>query len=657
VKRRATLVLIFLLLSSSIGGQVPQPPSEATEDAAAAQETTPPKTPEGMPALTAADVGAYLDAMVPLQLEREDIAGATISVVKDGKLLFSKGYGYADVANKKPVSPETTLFRPGSVSKLFTWTAVMQLHEQGKLDLDLDVNSYLDFRIPDAFGKPITLKNILTHTPGFEEQIKDLFSVGSNPPQLGDYLKSHIPRRIYPPGTVPAYSNFATALAGYIVERVSGKSFNDYVDENIFRPLGMTHSTFAQPLPGNLAPDMSVGYRKGSGEANEFEVVNPFPAGSMSSTANDMARFMIAHLQNGELEGSRILRPETAQLMHSRLFALDDGANAMCHGFYEESRNGHRIIGHAGDTIYFHSDLHLVLDSGVGFFVSYNSAGKSEVSPRTMLWEAFLDRYFPHPPNLPQAVATAAQDAQAVSGSYMLSRRSEYSFLRTASLLGQFTVAPSEGGTIEVAQLTNPNGKPKRWRAVAPMTFAEEGGQDKLIFKPDQSGRMQLVLPYPFFVGQRVGLMDNGKILMPVIIGSLAIMLLTLLLWPVAWLVRRHYGHRLELDPRDWWLRLGVRIVFALILIFVLALIGMVVYGLSNLGIFSDRGNTWFRLIQVVGMIGAIGTAVVFYNAVMAWLGKRRIWGKLQATVFALACVGFLWFVFAGNLLKFANSY
>ncbi len=192
--------------------------------------------------LTAQDVEAFLDGIVPLQLEHDDIAGATISIVKDGKLLLAKGYGYADIEKKKPVSAEETLFRPGSVSKLFTWTAVMQLVEQGKLDLDRDVNTYLDFKIPDAFGRPITLKNLLTHTPGFEEAIKDLFAVGSESPDLGKYLKTHIPKRIYPPGTVPAYSNYGAALAGYIVERVSGRPFNDYIEESIFKPLG--HDSF-----------------------------------------------------------------------------------------------------------------------------------------------------------------------------------------------------------------------------------------------------------------------------------------------------------------------------------------------------------------------------------------------------------------------------
>src|SRR6185436_20102156 len=128
---------------------------------------------------------AFLGGLVPQQIKHDDIAGATISVVKDGKLLFAKGYGYADVQSKRPVSPQDTLFRPGSISKLFTWTAIMQLFEQGKLDLDRDINEYLDFKIPDAFGKPITLKNVMTHTPGFEEQNKDLFDTGTTSPNLG----------------------------------------------------------------------------------------------------------------------------------------------------------------------------------------------------------------------------------------------------------------------------------------------------------------------------------------------------------------------------------------------------------------------------------------------------------------------------------------
>jgi CubicO group peptidase (beta-lactamase class C family) len=656
VKKLTALMVLGLILSSSVWGQVPNLPTIRNKEGDV--RLAPSKVASGVHELTAQDLEAFLDGIVLLQLERDDIAGATIAVVKDGKLLFAKGYGYADYEKKKPVSAEETLFRPGSISKLLTWTAVMQLVEQGKLDLDRDVNAYLDFKIPDAYGQPITLKNLLTHTPGFEEQIKDLFTTGSESPNLGKYLKIHIPARIYPPGTVPAYSNYGAALAGYIVERVSGLPFNQYVEENIFKPLGMTHSTFVQPLPLVLAPYMSNGYQLASDGPKPFEIVVPFPAGSLSSTATDMARVIIAHLQDGQLGDARILRPETARLMHSRLFALDPAANAMAYGFYEESRNGHRIIGHGGDTVYFHSDLHLILDAGVGFFVSYNSAGKGQISPRTILWEAFLDRYFPYTPPSQPTLASAKEDAKAVSGTYVLSRRSDTSFLKVATLIGEFTVSPVGDGMIEVAQLTGPNGKPKRWREVAPKTFLEENGHDKLIFKPDQNGRMQLILAYPFFVGQRVGLFENNMILLVALGISLFIMLLTLLLWPVAWFVRRHYDYKLALTPIERRLRLAVRIVFVLDLFFIAAMAGLVVYGSMHIEFLSDRGNIWFHLAQVIGVLGAIGTLVVLYNAIQSWRNReKRIWGKLQATLFVLVCVGFLWFAFAGNLLHFSSNY
>src|SRR5215208_847570 len=263
----AKAVVCVLCIFVAVVGQAPNEP--VTPQRATAESPVAAASSDRPHEMTATDVEAFLDGLVPLQLKNADIAGATISIVKDGKLLFAKGYGYADVEKKKPVSPQETLFRPGSISKLFTWTAVMQLFEQGKLDLDRDVNDYLDFKIPDAFGKPITLKNILTHTPGFEEQIKDLFT-DSGTPNLGQYLKTHIPARIYPPGTVPAYSNYATALAGYIVQRVSGRPFDDYIAENIFGPLRMTHSTFAQPLPSSLSSLMSGGYRLGSDSAQLF---------------------------------------------------------------------------------------------------------------------------------------------------------------------------------------------------------------------------------------------------------------------------------------------------------------------------------------------------------------------------------------------------
>ncbi len=645
-------LLFFLFCPAPLSAQKPVVP-ETPRDM-----EIPAVSPSGGHALTATDVETFLDGFVPLQLEQDDIAGASIAIVKDGKPLFAKGYGYADVEKKQPVVPDATLFRPGSISKLFTWTAVMQLAEQKKVDLDRDVNAYLDFKIPEAFGKPITLKNLLTHTPGFEEVIKDLFVDNSKPVNLGQYLKTHIPRRIYPPGTVSAYSNYGAALAGYIVERVSGRPFNQYVDENIFKPLGMAHSSFEQPLPKSLASQMSKGYRSASDGPKPFEAVGPAPAGSLSSTAADMARFMTAHLQGGQYDGARILRPETVSLMHSRLYVLNPAANGMDYGFYEESRNGHRIIGHGGDTELFHSSVHLMPDANLGFFVSYNSAGIGKVEPRGQLWAAFMNRYFADS-RVPQTLSTAKEDAKSVAGSYLSSRRAEGSLLRAASVLGEIVVTPTAEGAITTSLLKRANGKPVKLREVAPLVFREADGEDYLAFQRDPTGRMELMYsPYPLFIFQRVGLSEDRKVLMPVVVVSLALIALALLLWPVAALARRHYQRPLELTPQQRRLRIAVKLVLSLDILFVAGIAGIVVYGLSNITAFNDGLNKWIYLAQFIGVVGAMGTLVVLYDAINAWLSKNRtIWYKLNATLLTLACLGLLWFVFVGHLLHFTSQY
>jgi len=328
-------------------GQLPPQKQQAPAKVLGQVEELP--APASTHELTAEDVATFLDGYVPGQIERQDIAGAVVIIVKDGQVLYGHGYGYSDVEKKKPVSVDDTLFRPGSVSKLFTCTAVMQLVEQGKLDLDRDVNDYIDFKIPATFPEPITLRRIMTHTTGFEEWDKELF-VGSaaDMEPSGAAMREHLPARVFAPGAMPAYSNYAMSLAGYIVERVSGERFEDYITKHILGPLGMTHATFVQPLPSGLAPLMSKGYDLGSSKPKDFEFVNGIPAGAMSVSAGDIAKFMVAHLQNGRYGDAQILRPETAQLMHSRAFGVMPELEGMALAFFQEDENGHNNIGHGG---------------------------------------------------------------------------------------------------------------------------------------------------------------------------------------------------------------------------------------------------------------------------------------------------------------------
>jgi CubicO group peptidase (beta-lactamase class C family) len=609
--------------------------------------------------LTAEDLGAFLDGFMPQQIEHADIAGAVVVVVKDGKLVFSKGYGYADVAKKVQISPETTLFRPGSISKLFTWTAVMQQVELGKLDLDRDVNDYLDFKIPPAFGKPITLRNIMTHSTGFEETAKDLF-VGSaddlRPNK--EYLQVHMPARIFPPGTTPAYSNYATTMAAYIVERVSGKSFNDYVEEHIFKPLNMTHATFRQPLPEALKPFMSNGYILGSGEPKPFEFVQVAPAGSLSASAVDMTHFMIAHLQNGHYGDGQILKPETAVQMHARQDGWPPAMNAMCLGFYEQWRDGHRSIGHGGDTVSFHSNLHLILDANAGLFVSYNSPGRAEIDPRGSLFNSFMDRYFPAaPPNDP-VLASAAQDAKSVAGTYEVSRRFETNVLAVTTVLGEtkVTVHPKDN-TISMG-FKGLNQQPLHFRETSPMVFSQVDGKARIAFVKDATGRRVAYIDYPFMVFQQVNNTFDKQTLNYCIIGfSLSVIVLTLLMWPIGAMIRKHYGKPLTLDSGAKRLRLLVRLVCFGIVAYAAGLL-IFVSKLSNPSGLAERLDPWLHLLQVIGLLAGLGSLIAIFNALKSWGdGQQWFWNKLWNTFLAFACTGFFWFIYHWHLLNFHLSY
>ena len=620
--------------------------------------------PPAAPAMTQADVEAWLDGFMPYALGAADIPGAVVVVVKDGQPLVEKGYGYADVAERKPVDPATTLFRPGSVSKLFTWTAVMQQVEQGKLDLDTDVNKYLDFEIPARGDKPVTLRNIMTHTAGFEEQVKDLMGAEGTPyPPLDEYLKAWVPTRIFSAGSTPAYSNYATALAGYIVARVSGKSFDDYIDQHIFAPLSMKYSSFRQPLPETLKEHMSKGYPLGSQPPKPFEIVGPAPAGSLSASGADMGRFMIAHLQKGAFGSERILQEATAEQMHSTALTMLPRVHRMVLGFYEQNRNGRRIIAHGGDTQWFHSDLHLFLDDNVGLFISVNSAGKGGAAGkiRTALFEQFTDRYLPGP-TLDGKVdeKTAAEHARLITGVYDNSRRMDSSFFKLLALAGPVKVFPNEDGTISASIATSLGGVPIKWREVEPFVWRDVNGESLLSAKVEDGRVVRFsfdgISPFMMFE-PTPGSVSSGWLL-PALIGSLIALLLTTLAWPVSALVRRHYGVPYRLAGQDAkahrWIRLAATVVVGLFVAWGTTLTLM----MSDFRRLSGGLDGWLWILQLLSVVVFIGAAGVgLWNARVVVGSPRKWYAKAWAVLLALSLLVLLWVALAFHLIAFDVNY
>jgi CubicO group peptidase (beta-lactamase class C family) len=620
-------------------------------------EAATPAQPEETHALTAQDADVFFDGMIPYAIAHGNIAGAVFVVVKDGKILFAKGYGYSDVAKRKPVIADETMFRPGSVSKLFTWTAVMQQVQAGKLDLDADVNTYLDFKIPEKFGKPITLRNIMTHTPGFEEGIHDAFVKNAKDLYpLGDYMKKRMPDRIYPPGQVVAYSNYGASLAGYIVQRVSGEQYADYIANHILKPLGMTHSTFQQPLPASLAPFMSNGYIKASDEKpTPFESIETAPAGAMSATGTDMAHFMIAHLNNGSYNGVSILSPATVALMHSPQSEMAPGVNGFDLGFYRENRNGLRIIGHAGDTNPFHSDLHLLLDKNVGVFMSFNSQGNEGESDkfRTTLFRAFLDRYFPYKAPEEKTVADPKPDAARVAGWYGSSRKINSS-LRLLSALGQTEVVAKPDGTITIDVLKDEAGNPKVWREVGPLTYREVHGQTHTKFVTDASGNISYWISddfLPVLVFQRINGLEQSNI-MKIMMGVLGVsLLMTLITWIGGWLVRRHYGRTLDLPGSAAGWRLGSRIGAVVILATLLGWGGL--FAVLTMG--NEKIGPMLMGLYVIGVLALVSAVVIVIEAALRIVrGPGGLLVKAGELVLGVSALYAIWAIFDYGLANFS---
>ncbi|MFG3644277.1 serine hydrolase domain-containing protein [Micromonospora sp. NPDC047762] len=661
VVRLGAVLLTTVVIAVSAAGcgaaqHDPAPPIDAPAAPAAASGAG--------SALTDTDVNAWLDGLLPAALDRSGIAGATVAVVNDGKILTTRGYGYADTGSGGnagvPVDPDRHLFRMGSVSKLVTATAVLQLVQDGKLDLDTDVRTYLDFELPLRHERAVTLRHLLTHTAGFEERIAGLIGTDGSDLNLRKALMTDPPEQIYQPGTVPAYSNYSNALAGYIVERVSATRFEEYVQRNVLDRAGMPSSTFEQPLPAALRDRMSNGYDTSAGPAVPFEIVGTPPPGALSAPATDMARFMLAQL--GEPVGfAPLLDQPTRELMQrpaldaTSLGTLADGPR-MTLGFFTENRNGHRILGHGGDTKYFHSHLQIYPDDRAGIFLSLNSNGSGALDShelRDSVVNGFADRYFPARDDQ-QTVgvdpATTAEHAALAAGTYESSRAIGSNFLTAIGLVGRTTVSVADGDRLllDPGPLSN---SPALYEEVAPWVWREVDGQRTIAMRATDD-RVEAISFDSAFALLPVEPARASAVAVPVLALSTVVLLLAVLSWPVGAIVRRRLGRA----PRE---RTGrtARILSRLAVAGTLLAFAGWVLTIGSIMSLQDVPGPALRTIQVLqllGLLGVLPAAVRLVDDVRRHVGWRRITGS-GLILFALAGAG--WFAVEFHLLAPSISY
>ncbi|MBY0509248.1 MAG: beta-lactamase family protein [Rhodospirillaceae bacterium] len=627
------------------------PPVAALAQPAAAQPSI--TMGGGTPELSKSDVDVWLDGFMPYALRQNDIAGAAVVIVKDGQVLTERGFGYADVATREAVDPALTIFRPGSISKLFTWTAVMQLVEQGKIDLDADVNGYIDFEIPPFQGHPITMRNLMTHTPGFGDVFKGgIRSTGDIPP-LGVVVKRMLPDRIYAPGSTPAYSNYGTALAGYVVERISGVSFDSYVERNIFQPLGMAHATFTQPLPPNLAPHMSKGYSTASKDAKPFELVSVPPAGGASISGGDMAKFMIALLN----DGTGLMQPQTARQMLEPANVVLPELNRMALGFYEQRVNGLSAIGHGGDLNNAHAYLWLLPAQNVGVYVVMNSAGASDAESfdiRLGLFQAFGDRYFPAPAPALVELSTAKAHAKMLVGNYSVSRGSFTNFIDAANFLQQTRIDLDEDGRPLVPYAFSR--RPHKWIEVAPFLWQDAHGPQRLSAKVenDKVVRWSLDAVAPFMVWEPTPWPRNAIWLMPAFVAGLGIIAITALGWPMGVIARRRYRATLSLTGIDLTLS---RLTCGLSWL-ALAILGGWMLLFQSLGSTDASLDGWIWRLEIGSAVGFVGLAACAVWAAYRALTRPRAWSvRIWSALCAVGAISILWVAVAFHLVSFGANY
>ncbi|MFN8241618.1 MAG: serine hydrolase domain-containing protein [Bacteroidales bacterium] len=593
-------------------------------------------------------LGNFFDGLVNQHLRAKHVVGAVISVVKDGKVIFRKGYGYSNLEMRHPVSPDSTLFRIGSISKTFTWTAVMQLVEKGKLDLDEDINTYLkDFKIPDGPGGPITLRHIMTHTPGFEDRLINIF--GEDERSLkpyGEILKEQLPMRVRPAGTELSYSNHGTGIAAYIVEQVSGMTWDDYVEQNIIKPLGMTRTTFRQPLPADLEGLQSSGYNWESGAFREypFEYCPLAAVGGASSTATDIAKWMIMHLQHGVLGETRVIDSLSASMMQGLQIRVSPFVSGIGLGLYELINwNGIRTIGHGGDTFWFHSLMALLPEKNLGLFVSFNSQSADYAE----LFGLFLDHFYPLKP-LTEKIKLSGENAERLTGVFRFNRYPHSDLMRLISMQGNIKISFDTTGCL----LTR-SADLQKWYPVNDSTFIRDDASDYIVFGKLEKGKYTRLFLGSLAVMplERVPVKDTAGFNLMIMLIYMFVFLFTLLYWPLSHLARRNYiqreGTGENLTKGMKWSAWASALLVYIFFIGIIASLGNpmnIVYGVPSL----------MKAMLFIPLFLCALIVLLIYNAIrLIATGNFKNSGKFHYLLIIVSHLLFLWQLNNWNLLGF----
>ncbi|MEM7663746.1 MAG: serine hydrolase domain-containing protein [Pseudomonadota bacterium] len=608
---------------------------------------------------------AYVDGLVQAHMSEHDLPGLTLSVVKNGKPALIKGYGYANLEAREPVDAEHHLFRVGSISKTFIWVSVMQLVERGVLDLDTDINEYLaDMQIPETFDEPVTLHHLMSHTAGFDTiTFTNKFAVATPEEVISfdDYMRRNLPPRVRPPGEWRSYSNYDSSLAAYIVQSVTGMPYEDYVEENVFKPLNMTSSTFREPLganhPDSIDPELQtrvvMAYTTKNGALEPtvpYYHFHAFPSGSLKSTAADMAKYMEALVTDGATENGRILKATTLQRMRQRSHEDAPEAVGIANGFFEQDIGGVRTLGHGGSVPGSNSLMEFVPGEGLGVFVSYSTwstTAPSEI-PKHVI------RYIKGEISRPERLVPPSdfsERADRFTGTYRAVRRNHHNLESIAYLFAEGTVRTTEDGRL----LASLFGRNTAFIETAPLTFRAVDGRDTLTFRTNETGEVTHLVNAAGLVAERLSPLNTSAVFFRVVGASVLLSLTTLL---AAWF--RRFSDSASGTGRKW---LDRALAGAPLTASVLVLLFAVVFSQA----FSQAGDVQFQLDWPNGLIVLSQWIALAYavSVVTLVLGMPSVWRvagpkngwvlsrQLHYTLLAISLCALLVLMWNWNLIGF----
>lgn len=590
-----------------------------------------PDTPEAL--------ATYVDGLVNT-LQREHHLGAvTVSVVRDDALAFALGYGLADIESGRTVDPEHTLFRIGSVSKTFTWTALKMLAERGAVDLDADVNDYLDgMQIEEAFGQPVTLRHLMHHRAGFEGSMR-LFAVADDDPRtLAELVAEHQPARVFRPGTRTSYSNWGSALAALVVEQVAGVDYATFLREEILEPLGMHDTTELPPalMSESQRERLATGYRRklGALELQGFMQIGAYwPAGGLASTATDMARWMRFHLNGGELDGVRLMSRETHAAMFTRGFDDRPGAADVAHGFQDRHYRGVRTLGHAGGTAAFLTNMSIIPELGTGVFVSHNTTATPfmfEHFPDLVVDRLLGHVHVPFEARRDEAGAEALAD---LSGTYLNNRRVFTSFAALFGLMNAVNIEALSADDI-VATLM---GEEALFRRVPGHDdlFESANGHRLQVIRDERGWPEAIADPMGVHTAERVGVLNSPSALF-VGIGLAALFALTTALgaW---WRLGRRRNKGLAAWVASGAATLGVVAVAVLVTAVIVLAAGFADFDIADMPGNYPTSEMFF--MHWAGWGTAIAALVMLLGQWPAWraAGGWGLWRRVHFALFTLA--------------------